>query len=442
MGGIAGIKGKSPSTYGEPRGVGGGATGATGATGPSGGPVGPTGGTGGTGSTGSTGATGGTGGTGSTGTTGSTGSTGATGATGSTNAWVTTGNALGGSTGILGTTDASPISLVYDGTAFGAFAQASTDFLTFGASTATNKISPTGLLFGATTVPAITQTIANSGATPQNLTIAPQAPNGGSTGTAAGTPGSAIVALAAPVDVGMIPSLKVSIGGSLNVQIGATVAGSPNYGAIWLGLNGATPTSTNPAIAVIAGTLQITTPINNGQIGINAGTSSYLLLLGTSATFGFTGTYNGQSAYGFLPTVTNPIVFHATRNSDAATTPFTVQAQSAISSAVTNINGANVHVQGGAAKTNGSSGLRGGVKLQLGADTAETMVSCVEPAVGSRVSTLNTLTSNITTTNVPNGDGITFVGKAQTNPSSAPVGGFELWADAVSGNGFFGTQVG
>jgi hypothetical protein len=121
-------------------------------------------------------------------------------------------------------------------------------------------------------------------------------------------------------------------------------------------------------------------------------------------------------------------VAYITPASDHATETLLVQGQNAYPSASTNVNGGLLLLQSGASKTNGTTGLRGPLRLQLGADTAETVLEATEVAVGRRVLALNQVGSGITSTNSPSGDGIAWIGNAQTIPSSNPVGGPELYA--------------
>ncbi len=116
-----------------------------------------------------------------------------------------------------------------------------------------------------------------------------------------------------------------------------------------------------------------------------------------------------------------------THTTDATVHTWTIQAQSAYASASTNTSGAFVILQGGAATSNGVTGMRGGVRLQLGADTAENMLEVKEVAVGQRVTALCGL-ATVNGTNVPTGDGVCWIGNAQTNPSSNGATGVTVWA--------------
>ena len=179
--------------------------------------------------TGPTGPTGATGSTGTTGTTGPTGATGSTGATGPTpaNAWLTTGNTLAGATGIFGTLDASPIRIIYDSNQIGLLNQSSTDFLILGGSTATMKLQPTGILFGATAVPVISSTIsAGAGA---NLSIQAQ-------GATTGVSGNVDIGYQAPGSGTTEAQVNFQRGGTSFITLGG-VAGGSLWGYLWLGSN-------------------------------------------------------------------------------------------------------------------------------------------------------------------------------------------------------------
>jgi hypothetical protein len=105
-------------------------------------------------------------------------------------------------------------------------------------------------------------------------------------------------------------------------------------------------------------------------------------------------------------------------------------------------NGAPLKLLGGAATTNGSFGLRGGVQLQLGASPSETLLEIAEPVLGQRVVALAQVGSGITSAQMPSntGDGVTWVSNAQVNPTASPSGGFILYSDG--GNPYVYTSSG
>jgi hypothetical protein len=96
--------------------------------------------------------------------------------------------------------------------------------------------SGTGLITWATgaTGPGLSQATAGNGVTPVNTTITPQAPNAGSATTASGTPGSVVVALAAPVSTGVEASFAVKRSGATQCLVGAWDL-NPARAALYLG---------------------------------------------------------------------------------------------------------------------------------------------------------------------------------------------------------------
>lgn len=126
-------------------------------------------------------------------------------------------------------------------------------------------------------------------------------------------------------------------------------------------------------------------------------------------------------------TVSSPRVFQDPRGSDLAGQDLVVRAQSAYSSAVTNVHGAHLLLQGGAEK-GAAAGKKGGVRLQLNG-TTETMIEATEIAIGRRVVAL-CRGSDLTTTQMPanSGDRVVYGATAATIPAAAPVdGGIHYW---------------
>lgn len=147
-----------------------------------------------------------------------------------------------------------------------------------------------------------------------------------------------------------------------------------------------------------------------------------------AAQFSFTGSNLTLSS-----TLSSPKISQTTRASDLATNNLSIQAQSAFATASTNINGGILRLQGGAAKTDGSSGLRGGVRLELDS-VGIVMVEAGEVIAGNRYTALNR-GSNLTSTQMPanTGDLVTFVGNAATVPTANPVSGGILYSSGGSG---------
>jgi hypothetical protein len=116
----------------------------------------------------------------------------------------------------------------------------------------------------------------------------------------------------------------------------------------------------------------------------------------------------------------------------------TVRAQGAVQSGTpTNANGGTLRLQGGLARQDGTTGLRGGVRLELSSG-GDVMVEAAEVAVGRRVIALNRH-SAITATEVPSGDGVVYIGNVLTFPTSSPVTGAIL---AVSSGVVYGYNAG
>jgi len=117
------------------------------------------------------------------------------------------------------------------------------------------------------------------------------------------------------------------------------------------------------------------------------------------------------------------------------TVNFLIRAQNAFPGGATNINGAPVVCRGGAAATNGTTGVRGGFRAQLGNDSAETFIETGEVSVGQRFVALCQVGSGLTTTQLPanTGDGVVWVGNRQAAPSANSVGGGLLYSESGAG---------
>jgi hypothetical protein len=126
----------------------------------------------------------------------------------------------------------------------------------------------------ADTGPGLSQTIAASaGVTPVNLTITPQPPNAGASTVGTGTPGSCVVALAAPVSTGAETALLVTRAGVGCARLGAL---NVSYDALWFGNAALAPSATNYAfLSAVAGaytsindTAQLLFSISNTEIAV------------------------------------------------------------------------------------------------------------------------------------------------------------------------------
>ena len=290
--------------------------------------------------------------------------------------------------------------------------------------------------------PTISQAAQTTDVATNNLTLAPQGPWASATGSNR-NPGSLIVSLSSPASGGSHATMTVSEGGTGRAALGVMVLSAVTYGALWLADFANAPTNANWTLATdlasSSGTTALQGPGTNGGLVMQANGSGNVVLSASTGTIGQSigGTVQtlfSAGLYQWQPTIASPAFTQATRTTDAATQALTVQAQSAYASSTgSNVNGGALLLQGGAAKANGATGLRGGVRLQVGADTAETLFEVGEVAVGRRFSALNQLGSGLSSSNVASGDGVTWVGNASSAPSSGspPVGGALLYA--VSG---------
>ncbi len=180
---------------------------------------------------------------------------------------------------------------------------------------------------------------------------------------------------------------------------------------------------------------------NSGDLNVLAVNASNTLSIGSSS--GVTAVLGssilleaGVTLYGltnFLSTVSSPTFIHTAAASDVATTALAVRAQDAFASAVTNVNGGKLRLQGGKALTEGTTGLRGGIALEL-SSTGIVMAQVAEVVVGNRIVALNRA-ANISATEMPanTGDLVTFIGNAATNPNANPVSGGTLYANGGAG---------
>ena len=139
-----------------------------------------------------------------------------------------------------------------------------------------------------------------------------------------------------------------------------------------------------------------------------------------------------------------PTLLQDACTTDVAPKDFSLGAQSAWNSAATNVNGGITHIRGGNPTTAGTTGKRGGVRLEY-ADNAIPMVEVAEVAPGRRVTALcqTSGTPGVTTTQVAGtgSDGVCFIWNAAATPGGTPVGGYLLYANAgaLEGRGTSGT---
>lgn len=133
----------------------------------------------------------------------------------------------------------------------------------------------------------------------------------------------------------------------------------------------------------------------------------------------------------FTETTSTPALYQDNKTSEVATNAFQIRAQGAWTGASSNINGGALRLQGGTAKTDTTSGLRGGVRCELSSG-GDVMIEASEVALNRRVVALNRH-SAISATEVPSGDGVVYVGDTTTAPSSNPVSGVLLYSSAGLG---------
>lgn len=261
----------------------------------------------------------------------------------------------------------------------------------FGAAGGTIPINATSLQFAAgQTSAGIGQATAGATQTPANFVITPQAPNG-SASTGHQTPGSLVVALASPVGTGSHAVLAVTEGGSNVAQLGQflwTFGSVPAWG-LWFG----------PVAATIH---------NVNFLQVSGGGS---------------GMYDPNG------------VFMSSNHADFSVASSTVIAdpiegillysQNAVSNSAP---GPNLNLRDNFA-----------VLATLEASATIPLMGIGEFSTSRRYTFLNQITGSLhgpVSANIPSGDGVTWFGVAQSNPISAPSGGFLLYSDQTTGAAF------
>jgi hypothetical protein len=127
----------------------------------------------------------------------------------------------------------------------------------------------------------------------------------------------------------------------------------------------------------------------------------------------------------------------ATQGSGVAGAPFYIRAGSAAGG---NNSGGPVIIEGG--NLSGSPAVRGPVSLcvyhvSVAGDTP--LIEAAEVAAGRLVASL-AKQSAVTSTNVPSGDGVVFIGDCDTAPTSSPVGGGDVYEVTGVGLIHYGTS--
>ena len=287
--------------------------------------------------------------------------------------------------------------------------------------------------------PSISQAVGAATGNGQNITIAPQPP------VADGGGGSLTVTLAAPVGVGGTePMFELDRGDggvfsdAAMVKAGS-LPGSPGTGALWLfnpTSSSYVPSATNFNVAASSFNNLILN--GNGAIsfllgGVPQEGAMYLIGSGHSSyvRMDVPHLYFNVEGWGDVPTI-QPVNAYA---GGIPASPLYINggganSASAPSCTTTTCNGQPVVILGGNASTNESYGLQAGVSLGLGQSLSEINIQSTEVQIGSRVVCLNQLGTGCTTSDIPNGDGLVWIGDTQTAPTTCSSTGAELWAES------------
>jgi len=164
------------------------------------------------------------------------------------------------------------------------------------------------------TAPGLYQAMAADGSVPVGITLAPQAPNPGTTSATLSTPGSVNVNLAAPGTSGNEAAFVVNRGGSPVVGLGG-VKGQPSVAldGIWFGSNVSTGSQTaasiiyspnNPGFLTIQGTT-VTINGNPYTAAQYAQFGYWGMALGVASGAGYSSGVSG-GALGLVPVAANP----------------------------------------------------------------------------------------------------------------------------------------
>lgn len=165
--------------------------------------------------------------------------------------------------------------------------------------------TPTNITFAASVAsPNIQQATQGSVGNPNNLTLTPQSPYASAGSTPTGTPGSLVVALAAPVSTGAEANIRLTRGGALTALLGAGPYGGATYCGLWLG----------PGISPGAGNFAILSDGANTYIGgsasVNFEVASTFVLTVTASSAGLGLPLGGLGAIPFAllstATITSP----------------------------------------------------------------------------------------------------------------------------------------
>ena len=185
-----------------------------------------------------------------------------------------------------------------------------------------------------------------------NLTIQPQQ----STHATNQGGGNLIVALQAATGTGTEAALQVTRGGTVIAMMGPDNLGAPDDGALWLGGSG------RSNLVLLADNFGDQTLLNTGSGGTIYLTDNISPFITASVADGL---QLGMPIFSWNDNVTAPSITQDTATTDTAATTLTIAAQGAYTSAVTNVNGANLILEGGKPKVAGT-GAGGNIQIISG----------------------------------------------------------------------------
>lgn len=225
-------------------------------------------------------------------------------------------------------------------------------------------------------------------------------------------------------------SQLITTAGAITIDPFTTLAlGTTNATGITLG-SVANTTANIVATTNAAGKFAVVCNVQT-VLSLGANNTSDIIIVGTTATG--TSTTIAAASLTYAASAAG-IISISNRSTDTNPLTLTIAGSGANNAAVTNPNGGIVLIQSGAATSQGVTGIQGAIRLQLGRTTTETMIECAEPALNQRVVALARVGAGITATQIvaSSGDGIVWIGNAQTNPTANTVSGASLWASGAT----------
>jgi hypothetical protein len=279
--------------------------------------------------------------------------------------------------------------------------------------------------------PTFTQNTRTTDAPVRSITISSQAPYASATGTNR-NPGNLTLSVPSPTNSGTTYGSLILQNGGVSITQGSDGTNT------WLSY-GTNPSSALGFIRAPNNTTVIgaRNAANTADISLVSSNASNSVILGDTVNVGAvviqsTGTQItcNTSGINFSEGTSNALFGNSTRTADNLPNNLVIRAAGAFTSAVTNINGATLRLQGGTASSDGVTGRRGGVRLELSSGGV-VMYEAAEPAIGRRASVFNRA-SAITTTELPSntGDLVCYLGNAATAPTAAPVSGGLFYSNA------------